>query len=100
MYYQKVFCYFDKYNQHFYVDIKYCSMNENAKILKSKNKRIINGHAVRDDWDWIVRLEFYTSGYGYGQLCGGTVVHRYFVLTAAHCCIGKHFVKMNFKEIK
>ena len=75
-------------------------MSQNAKIIKSRNRRVVNGVAVRDTWDWIVRLEFLTDNSDLSSLCGGTVIHRNFVLTAAHCCIGKDYVIMNFKEIK
>ena len=75
-------------------------MLENSKIIKSRNRRVVNGIAVRDSWEWIVRLEFLTNDSNLASLCGGTVIHRNFVLTAAHCCIKKDFVIMNFKEIK
>ena len=75
-------------------------MLENSKIVKSRNRRVVNGIAVRDSWEWIVRLEFLTNDSNLASLCGGTVIHRNFVLTAAHCCIKKDFVIMNFKEIK
>ena len=75
-------------------------MLENSKIVKSRNRRVVNGIAVRDSWKWIVRLEFLTNDSNLASLCGGTVIHRNFVLTAAHCCIKQDFVIMNFKEIK
>ena len=75
-------------------------MLENSKIVKSRNRRVVNGIAVRDSWEWIVRLEFLTNDSNLASLCGGTVIHRNFVLTAAHCCIKKDFVIMNFKESK
>ena len=75
-------------------------MSQNAKMIKSRNRRVVNGVAVRDTWNWIVRLEFLTDNSDLLSLCGGTVIHRNFVLTAAHCCIGKDYVIMNFKEIK
>ena len=82
------------------LDLQYCSMLENSKIVKSRNRRVVNGLPVKDKWDWIVRLEFLTNGSDLASLCGGTVIHRNFVLTAAHCCIGKDSVVMNFKEMK
>ena len=77
-------------------------MLENAKNIKVGNQlsaRIVNGLTVRDSsWDWIVRLEFLTDETDMSFLCGGTVIHRNFVLTAAHCCIGRDYVVMTFKE--
>lgn len=82
------------------LDLQYCSMLENSKAVKSRNRRVVNGYGVSKNWDWIVRLEFLTDDSDLSSLCGGTVIHRYFILTAAHCCIGKDSVTMNFKEIK
>ena len=75
-------------------------MLQNSKILKTKNRRVVNGLTVKESWDWLVRLEFLTDGSDLSSLCGGTVIHRYFILTAAHCCIGKNSVIMYFKETK
>ena len=73
-------------------------MLENSKIVKSRNRRVVNGLPIKNGWDWVVRLEFLTNDSDLASLCGGTVIHRNFVLTAAHCCIGKDSVVMNFKE--
>ena len=75
-------------------------MLDNSKIVKARNRRVVNGIAVRDAWDWIVRLEFLSDDSDRGSLCGGTIIHRNFVLTGAHCCTHKDYVIMNFKEIK
>ena len=73
-------------------------MLENSKSVKSRNRRVVNGLAVNKSWDWIVRLEFFTNDSSLSSLCGGTVIHRNFVLTAGHCCAGKDSVLMSFKE--
>ena len=75
-------------------------MLENSRTIHSRSRRIVNGMPVRHSWDWIVRLEFYTDNSDRASLCGGTIIHRNLILTAAHCCINKDSVVINFKEIK
>ena len=72
-------------------------MLQNAETVRTRNRRVVNGMTVRESWDWIVRLEFLTDKSDMAFLCGGTVIHRNFVLTAAHCCIDRDYVVMTFK---
>ena len=75
-------------------------MLENSKTVKTRNRRVVNGLAATESWDWLVRLEFLSVNSNIASLCGGTVIHRNFVLTAAHCCFGKDSVLMYFKEFQ
>ena len=64
---------FDKSIFIFFTDLQYCSMLENSKTVKSRNRRVVNGLAVINSWDWLVRLEFFSENSNIGSLCGGTV---------------------------
>ena len=48
-------------------------MLENSKTVKSRNRRVVNGLAVINSWDWLVRLEFFSENSNIASLCGGTV---------------------------
>ena len=75
-------------------------MLENSKNIRSRYRRVVNGKPVRHSWDWIVRLHFFIDESDLASLCGGTVINRNSILTAAHCCVNKDYVLINFKEIE
>ena len=51
--------------------------------------RIVGGIiAGKNEYPWQVRLQLSQNG----GLCGGTIIHDEWVLTAAHCCMGRNSI--------
>ncbi|XP_077153961.1 transmembrane protease serine 12 isoform X3 [Ranitomeya variabilis] len=59
-------------------------------LSESIGSRIVGGHdALPGAWPWQVSLQYFNFGFGYRHLCGGSVINRIWVMTAAHCFIDK-----------
>ena len=71
-----------------------CGLNNDQN---SPLPRIINGVKPKDStWPWLVRLQFRPSSNGLP--CGGTIIHKNWILTAGHCCHKKNKVDIHFEE--
>ena len=49
-------------------------------------KRIVGGEeSSAGEWPWLVTLQMARNGTDFEHLCGGSLIHPQWVVTAAHC---------------
>ncbi len=61
------------------------NLSDKAKNMK-KSARIVGGHAVSPAFKYPFMTALWSDDYD-GQFCGGALIHKAWVLTAAHCVI-------------
>ncbi|XP_051804811.1 elastase-1-like isoform X2 [Acanthochromis polyacanthus] len=58
---------------------------DQPRYLEDRRERVVGGEvASPNSWPWQIALQYISGGYAYLQ-CGGTLIARDWVMTAAHC---------------
>ncbi|XP_073833239.1 trypsin delta-like [Musca autumnalis] len=90
----------------FIISCNLCSIvvgtsNTHAKT-EEKDPRIIGGQAIsiqQAPWQVSVRLKVYEAQmYGYGHICGGSVISQRVIVSAAHCVLNQNVSPMIFRS--
>ncbi|KAF8767223.1 Collagen alpha-3(VI) chain like protein [Argiope bruennichi] len=61
--------------------------------------KIVGGRKIIDPWPWMAALYTVRQDLHPEFLCGGSVIHEKFILTAAHCLYANHHRRVKEREI-
>lgn len=81
------------------IDYSKCGLGlEN--VAKPKHRgRIVGGLKASEHWPWMAAIYFRDQKLSNKLQCGGSIVHKKYILTAAHCLFSKEQIERKPKEV-